>query len=121
MGYNLFLDNNITPKDVCNANDKDLHRYCTYKWNVVGNYNDFKYILETKGVPDIISFEHDLYSEHKNYKYENIDYDCFVEKTGYHAAEYLIEYCSLYNKNLPIVLIHTQNEIGHKNIKNLFI
>jgi hypothetical protein len=119
MGYNLFLDSEKIPLNVITVSEKDKNRYLNYKWKIVKSYEEFKNILNNNGIPDIISFEHDLNDEHKNLL--EYDYDNFINKTGYHAAEYLIEYCNLLNKDLPIVLIHTQNPIGYKNIKNLFI
>lgn len=45
----------------------------------------------------------------------------FKEKTGYHCAKWLIYYCLDNNKKLPrIILIHSMNNVGVKNIESLF-
>ena len=101
--------------------------YSGYKIIWVKSYNDFiKYISE-HGIPDIISFDHDLDEEHyqmifnllkPNFK---IPYNKFKEKSGYDCALWLIEYCVKNKLNLPDIKIHSMNPIGRENIKNLFI
>ena len=133
MGYNLFLDDMFTPTQISelpNVPVKDKTRYRTYNWKVVKTYEEFIAVIKDKGIPDIVSFDHDLHEEHwefifndenwiKNNDEININYDIFVEKTGYHAAEWLMEYCSQKSSNMPICLVHSQNAIGRKNINNL--
>lgn len=132
MGYNLFLDDNFYPNEISNItkDEKSRNRYRKYKWIVIRNYNDFVTYISENGLPDIVSFDHDLAPEHYEYVLSDenwgkddslitIDYDVFENRTGYHAAEWLLEYC--YNKslNLPIMMVHSQNKIGKKNIENL--
>jgi hypothetical protein len=120
MGYNLFLDDNFYPLDISNRtdNEKDRIRYRKYNWIVVRNYDDFVFLIKEKGLPDIVSFDHDLAPEHYDCS-DIIDYDSFEKRTGYHAAEWLLEYCSCRRLNVPILLIHSQNKVGKKNIENL--
>ena len=92
--------------------------YISVEWIVVRNYDDFvKYITE-HGVPEILSFDHDLADEH----YESHqEYDQYTEKTGYHCAKWLIYYCIDNKKELPAtILIHSMNPAGSMNIKSLF-
>ena len=143
MGYNLFLDDIHNPYDVANLNKttvKDRERYRNYDWIIVRNYDDFVKTITEKGLPDIVSFDHDLAPEHYEILFadENwfkkdkliidtadwsdeivIDYDKFTIKTGYHAAEWLLEYCQNTGKEKPICLVHSQNDVGRKNITNL--
>lgn len=49
--------------------------------------------------------------------YEN--YDLFDEKTGYHCAKWLVEYCMDNNAPLPKWNIHSANPVGKENIKML--
>ena len=118
MGYNLFLDDVRMPKDVF-AYTK-LPIYISVDWVVVRNYYAFIALVEGKGVPEIISFDHDLADVH--YKKQEFDYkNPNLEKTGYHCAEWLIYYCIDNNKELPAeVLIHSMNPAGSMNIKSLF-
>jgi hypothetical protein len=143
MGYNLFLDDIHNPYDVANLRKttvKDRERYRNYDWIIVRNYDDFVKTITEKGLPDIVSFDHDLAPEHYEILFadENwfkkdkliidtadwsdeivIDYDKFTIKTGYHAAEWLLEYCQNTGKEKPICLVHSQNDVGRKNITNL--
>jgi len=43
------------------------------------------------------------------------------EKTGYHCAKWMINYCLDNNLNLPKkILIHSMNIVGSQNIISLF-
>lgn len=118
MGYNLFLDDNWKPNEIANLTsiEKNRIRYRTYHWIIVNSYDEFVNYILVNGIPDIISFDHDLSPEH----YEiTDDYDKYIVKTGYHAAEWILEYLSNNNLSTPIFLVHSQNAIGRKNIENL--
>jgi hypothetical protein len=132
MAYNLFLDDIHEPCDVSNlrkTETKNKERYRKYKWIIVRTYDEFVKTINKRGIPDIVSFDHDLAPEHYETIYNDnwskddseimIDYDKFENKTGYHAAEWLIEYCSNTGNHMPICLIHSQNDVGRKNIINL--
>lgn len=126
----LFLDDIRNPKDVAkyiNPNLKSL--YIDNIWDVVRNYNEFVKYIETNGVPDVISFDHDLADEHyrpsmyaEDKHYSNYYTDgTFKEKTGYDCAKWLLGY--LYEKNLPTyrtIICHSMNPVGRENIENLF-
>ena len=134
MGYNLFLDDNFLPTDIADLTDveKDRKRYRTYRWTIVKTYEEFIDFITKNGAPDIVSFDHDLAPEHWDFIYNDenwakiddeiiINYDLFEIKTGYHAAEWLLEYCSSRQLKMPICLIHSQNKIGKKNIENILL
>jgi len=97
--------------------------YIQKEWIVVRNYHAFISLIEGKGIPEIISFDHDLADEHYDYQ-EHLDgdyYDIMTEKTGYHCAKWLIDYCIDNNKELPAtIFIHSMNPAGSLNIKSLF-
>jgi len=117
MSYNLFLDDIRRPED---TGYMKLPIYEMVEWIIVRNYYAFQTIIENKGIPDIISFDHDLAIEH--YKEQNFDYtDPEYEKTGYHCAKWLIDYCMDSEKELPKkIIVHSMNPYGSKNIKSLF-
>ena len=133
MGYNLFLDDKFTPTqiaDLPNVSVKDKVRYRTYNWKIVTTFEEFIAIIEEKGRPDIVSFDQDLDEEHWEFVYNDdnwakiddeviIDYDLFKVKTGYHCAEWLMEYCSDRHLDMPICLVNSQNAVVKKNIENL--
>lgn len=115
--YNLFLDDYRQPIDAYDYTHNQLY---LMKWIVVKNYDEFVKIVELYGVPQVISFDHDLGRDH--YKHQSdIDYDQFTEKTGYHCAKWFIDYCIDNKSKLPAtILIHSMNPAGSMNIKSLF-
>jgi len=124
MSYNLFLDDYRIPKDAFAY--MHLKIYLDVEWIVVRNYQAFIALIEGKGIPDMISFDHDLADEHydkeivQGQTYDEI-YELFDEKTGYHCAKWLINYCIDNNKEIPArILIHSMNPAGTMNIKSLF-
>ena len=133
MAYNLFLDDQFKPMQIADLtlSEKDRERYRKYKWIIVKSYNEFVEIVNKKGVPSMVSFDHDLAEEHWDFTHleENLlkvgdaailDYDVFEVKTGYHAAEWFLEYCANRGKYPEIILVHSRNPIGKKNIEGLF-
>ena len=117
MTYNLFLDDIRNPFDFY---FKETPMYDELDWIIVRNYNDFVYCVTRHGIPDVISFDHDLGFDlflEKDYE----DYDPTTEKTGNDCARWLINYCL--DHNLPVterIFIHSQNPVGAENIKSLF-
>ncbi len=118
MAYNLFIDDFRMPKDAFEY--MKLPVYISVDWIVVRNYYAFITIIQNKGIPEILSLDHDLSLEH--YKQTEFNYnDDTVEKTGYHCAKWLINFCIDNNKELPAeILIHSMNPAGSSNIKSLF-
>lgn len=88
----IYLD------DIRNPKAKD--------WIVVRSYNDFVSWIQNNGVPDEISFDHDLGQE---------------TKTGYDAAKWLCAYCMDNCLPLPSWNIHSANPVGADNIKNYLL
>lgn len=124
MSYNLFLDDYRMPKDAFAYTHIPI--YLNVEWIVVRNYNAFISLIEGKGIPEIISFDHDLANEHYDPELHGSEtynqlYDLFDEKTGYHCAQWLINYCIDNQKDIPAeVMIHSMNPAGSMNIKSLF-
>lgn len=119
MKYYLFLDDFRNPQNVKHINLPALN------YETVRNYNEFCKIINEKGIPAFVSYDHDLADEH----YEDfvkavstnslLNYSKYTEKTGYHCAQFLIEKCSQLKRKHPNFLIHSMNSIGRQNIKNL--
>lgn len=105
MGYYLFLDDIRFPKDV------KWIDIPSQNWQIVRSYDEFINFIEKNGIPYFISFDHDLSSEH----YSNSETD-ELEKTGFHAAKWLIEYCIENNLEIPEYAVHSMNPIGKQNI-----
>ena len=96
----------------------DLRPVPNSTWDKVKNYNEFCAYILLNGIPDVISFDHDLGREHyisfvtnkKKHILEEFDipngYDCvkWLVKHDYEVKEF---YC------------HSANPIGKKNILTL--
>lgn len=116
--YNLFLD------DERNVADVKWVEYPLVHWVVVRNYQEFVDTVIKNGIPQRVSFDHDLADQHyaefvKSTKTGKFNYGDVSEKTGYHACKWLIEYCLEKNVPFPEYYIHTMNPIGYANIKSL--
>jgi len=92
------------------------------EWEVVRTYFDFVEYMNDNGVPDVVSFDHDLADEHyssdmydKNNIYNSL-YPSFKEKTGYDCAKWLCDYCVENKLPLPEYFIHSMNPVGRENI-----
>lgn len=118
MKFNLFLDDFRRPEDAFNY--MHLPIYNLEEWITVRNYYAFITIIQKKGIPETVSFDHDLADIH--YKEQDFDYDKpDYEKTGYHCAKWLIDYCMDNKKELPKkIIVHSMNPYGSRNIKSLF-
>lgn len=113
--YNLFLDDFRNPIDVIYYINNPI--YINEKWVVVRNYDEFIFYITKNGLPNIVSFDHDLADIHyKNQK--NIDYSQYEEKTGYHCVKWLVNYCIDNNLEFPEWYIHSMNIIGSKNMES---
>jgi len=122
--YNLYLDDYRQPKDSFSYTYNKI--YYDLEWVIVRSYDEFvKYILEN-GLPQMVSFDHDLADEHYDpdmYGSETYNklYDSFEFKTGYDCAKWMIKYCMFNKIKLPAAIhVHSMNPAGKQNIKNLF-
>lgn len=119
MSYKLFLDDVRIPYDVFRLTILPIYEHDT-DWVIVKDYNEFVDVLIEKGIPEVISFDHDLSFD--AYLDENqkgdIDYDKLEEKTGYDAAKMLVHVCVEQGKELPMYYVHSANPVGAKNIMN---
>ena len=122
--YNLFLDDIRSPEDVFNYTGQPL--YLMNKWIVVRNYDEFVKAITELGIPDTVSFDHDLADVHYDVQ-DHVDEDYYDlmsaqnEKTGYHCAQYLLNHCLDNELDIPnVVWIHSMNGPGAKNIDSLF-
>ena len=88
----------------------------TEGWDIVRNYDEFVFWVRLNGVPDEVSFDHDL---------AEIDYNPstgaqkfkYYEKTGLDAAKWLGQYCIDKNIPFPKWNVHSANPVGKANIE----
>jgi hypothetical protein len=108
--YNLFLDDERFPKDV------KWMQLPPLRWIIVRNFEQFVNIIQRNGLPNAVSFDHDLADEHY---VTTLSKNSYKEKTGYECAKWLIEYCIEKNLNFPKYTVHSLNPIGKQNIISL--
>lgn len=105
----LYLDDQRTPVDE--------------RFAVVRTYDEFVEYISKNGIPEYISFDHDLGEEHIEHFLTNgdltkIEYDNFKAKTGYHCACWLAGWCLMHGEKLKRVGVHSANPAGAKNIQD---
>lgn len=107
----LYLDDIRTPK--------------TDGWVIVRNYDDFTDWIKQNGVPDSISFDHDLGEDIAKENVENgmnkkkARMQKKEAKSGYDCAKWLCQYCWENALPLPKWDVHSANPVGAQNIKQL--
>ena len=110
MAYNLFLDDERKPLDVTWV------KLPLVEWTVVRNYNEFVKVITENGLPEFISFDHDLALEHyahgQSLLWKDFDYSKVKEPTGLACAVWLVDYCIEKNLPIPKFEVHSMNPIG---------
>lgn len=121
---NIFLDDVRTLKSV----HLPLWTHSD-QWKIVRNFKSFcneinDLFQRTGGLPQFISFDHDLAQEH--YSENMVDpilynemYGSFKEKTGLDCAKWLVEFCLDRNLKMCDFQVHSMNPVGKKNIESL--
>jgi hypothetical protein len=114
----LYLDDQRTPTNTLPGYEP---------WFVVRNYDQFVEWITLNGMPDFVSFDHDLAEEHIDdyFKqklalgYQHPSYNEYTEKTGLDCARWLVDYCQ--KRNIPLCgcSVHSHNPVGASNIHSL--
>ena len=119
MKYYLFLDDERKIYDVKWAQLP----YDDTEWLYAKSYGQFVDIVMDLGLPEFVSFDHDLAdyhykvssmeNEHSEYgDFTNRQFNYGPEKTGLDAAKWLIEYSKSTGHDLPQCYTHSANPIG---------
>ena len=95
----------MKPKVKIYLDDERFPKNPNYK--ILRSYQQFIDFIVEYGLPDEISFDHDIAS---------FDNDG-NEKTGYDAAKWLVNYCIDNDLKLPKWNVHSANSIGAENIE----
>jgi hypothetical protein len=118
MTKNLFLDDIRIPSTVNTYMPELGNGYFDAKWDIVRNYGEFVDYLKVNGLPNMVSFDHDL----ADVEYDSKSYTetfTYQEKTGFDCAKYLVDYCIDNDLLVPNFVVHSQNPVGNKNIEGL--
>ena len=124
MSYYLFLDDERFPAEVL-----WVHLPRDRPFEIVRDYAQFVEFIETHGVPDFVSFDHDLCEEHygamlaeRSYTYDDGDMVKTInygsEPTGFDCATWLVEYCQRTGVDFPAYEVHSMNMAGKDRIDN---
>jgi hypothetical protein len=131
---NFFLDDLRNPNDAylhlndtcCKTSLVDHSGIHENDWVVVRTYDEFVKCITYLGLPDVVSFDHDLHDEHIEHYFMVtqdigiVEYGNLKEKTGKHCAEYLVQEWKKQGKTKPIkTFVHSANKWGGKNIKEV--
>ena len=114
----LYLDDQRTPTDTLPGYEP---------WFVVRNYDQFVDWISTNGMPDFVSFDHDLAEEHiddffrqkLSQGYQHPNYEEYTEKTGLDCGKWLVDYCQNNKIALCGCSVHSHNPVGASNIHSL--
>ncbi|WP_354961172.1 cyclic-phosphate processing receiver domain-containing protein [Chryseobacterium sp. Bi04] len=109
----LFLDDIRYPVQAYHYTKQDV--FLRKDWHIVRNYEQFVNRILEKGLPEMISFDHDLADEN----YLKTGSPEYAEKTGYECAKWLIEFCMDNSLDLPKFYCHSMNPVGKDNIMSL--
>lgn len=94
----------------------------------VKDRNEFFKYLRENGLPDFISWDHDLAEEHYTPEEYWDDYDRskayqesqnYIHPTGAVVALEFIQYCRYYMRQIPDYHIHSENPVGADNIRTI--
>lgn len=121
MNYKLFLDDVRNPVHCMPYMHLRMGRrnsiYLENNWLICRNFEAFKNTIEEHGLPEFISFDHDLATEHYYMTRDDFDYHTEdIEKTGYDCAKWLIDYCVEKKLKLPEFVVHSMNPMGTERI-----
>lgn len=87
-------------------------------WDIVRTYDEFVDWIKENGLPDEVSFDHDLALIHYDPSTWTQKFE-YTEKTGYDAAKWLCEYCWTNGLPIPTWNVHSANPVGRDNIIQL--
>lgn len=105
--WTLFLDDMRVPADV------RFYYPPENEMVICRNYDEAVSAVEKRGIPNLISFDHDLADEHYDGKEGH-------EKTGYSFAKWFCNYVVQNDHTLPLDFgyhIHSMNPVGAENIR----
>lgn len=124
--YRLFLDDYRHPTQCLNYMYRRIgnkNPVYAQEWVIVKNYDEFVDYISVHGMPELISFDHDLSEVHYSGEIENAsDWQDYYhmsdhEMTGYDCAKWLVDYCESTGKELPEFYVHSMNKVGTENIQ----
>ena len=127
----LFLDDIRIPQDAYlwdeNKKLRDASGIACNRWDIVRSYEEFTEWIDTNGIPDVVSFDNDLFdvaddeisNEELIVQFQMLNWQEFKIKTGAHCAQYLVDACKAHGKPVPKYFVHTANSAARPIIKEI--
>ena len=126
MKYNLFLDDERHPIksiDYLRKIDGFGELYLLEEWILVTNIEEFMHEIKTNGLPQLLSFDHDLgeiISDKDIGKKRKQRKNRVLQPSGMDCAKWLTEYCMLHEMKLcSEIKVHSANPQVAENIRSL--
>jgi len=123
MSYFLFLDDERDPYNMPGETEKKNYPAYVNKLLMqdldffhAKNFQQFKDIITEHGLPEFISFDHDLGDLDKTETQFTYMDEVKRENTGVTCAAWLIDYCMDNHIWLPKFAVHSANPSGGQNI-----
>ena len=104
--YYLFLDDVREPAQVTWVKLPPF-----VSWTIVRNYNQFVEAVTRDGLPEFVTFDHNLTDESYSGYYRPVG-----ERTGYHCAKFMVKYCKENRLAFPRYTVHSMNLTGKADI-----
>lgn len=97
------------------------------RWNIVKTYDEFVEFVEKNGIPDVVSFDNDLFNVFDPDLDEDDmrriltmkDWETYPIKCGAHCAQWLVEKCREQKRALPEYYIHSANTVARGIIRSI--
>ena len=113
----LFLDDVRTPPP-----------HLSKVFDTVRDFDQFRDWVDTYGIPELVSFDHDLHIEHVEYFINRGGFrnppdpreGYFFNPTGYECADWLLGKCLELDDYPRFVIVHSANPVGGDQIYGLF-
>lgn len=115
----LFLDDMRMPTEVVGYDNID--------WHIVRSYAEFESYINNYGMPDVISFDHDLVDAHYDVDWVEVYYEKTepvpVQPTGLDCLKFLINRLIMNKPSTtsewPMCAAHSTNPVGRYEIDKL--
>ena len=98
---NSFINPDKTPSDYLLSIASNIRKDDIISLFIIRTYDEFVLYISLVGLPDFISFDHDLGDDHD----------------GYDCAKWLVEYCMNNDCDIPNYIVHSMNPVGKENIE----
>ncbi len=97
-------------------------------FDTVRDFDQFRDWVETYGIPELVSFDHDLHHEHVEYFFGGGGFrnppdpreGHFCNPTGYDCADWLVRRCIELDRYPRFVVVHSANPVGSQQIYDMF-